>query len=155
MLWRSSGWSPIGLNLHYTGGAPATLPLPTWAIAPPWMPHGSAITMLTPRDDTTSPSLSIHPRPLPVAADANEALIRRRDGNVELLVHPLGVQRITGVRLIAPSSYRLIPALTYLRDQGVFAVDRGDSWAVELTFDSGARHARRDFRPDLPLLVRY
>jgi len=154
MLWRTSGWSPIGINLHYTGNAPQPVPLPVWQIAPPWMPAGSAIVVLTPREDTTSPSMSIHPRPLPVPEDANEALISER-GNADLLVHPIGVQRVTGVRLFAPVSYRPIPAVNYLRQQGVFDLDTGSEWAVELTFDGGAQRKFKDFRPELPLLIRY
>jgi hypothetical protein len=155
MLWRTSGWSPIGINLHYTGSAPQTLPLPVWQITPPWMPAGSAIIMLMPRDDTISPSLSIHSGALPVPEDANEKVLRARDGNTDLLVHPIGVQRVTGVRVIAPASYRPIPAMTYLQEQRVFDVTAGDAWAVELTFDGGAQQRAKDFRPELPLLIRY
>src|SRR6266699_3685342 len=51
MNWRTSGWCPLGIALHRTGQGP-TLPFPTWSIAPACMPAGSAIEILTPRDDT-------------------------------------------------------------------------------------------------------
>ncbi len=53
MNWRTSGWCPIGIALHRTGPA-TTLPFPTWSIAPDWMPKGTAIEILTARDDTKS-----------------------------------------------------------------------------------------------------
>jgi hypothetical protein len=59
MLWRTSGWSPIGIGLHRTGQGNDSLPFPTWSTSAPWMPAGSAIEMPTPRDDTTSPALFV------------------------------------------------------------------------------------------------
>jgi hypothetical protein len=67
MLWRTSGWCPFGIGLQRIGEANAPLPLPTWSIAPAWLPPGSAMQILTPRDDTTSPSLAIHPKELAVS----------------------------------------------------------------------------------------
>ena len=65
MNWRTSGWCPIGIGLHRSG--PATpLPFPTWTIAPDWMPKGTAIEILTARDDTKSPSFFIEPPVLAV-----------------------------------------------------------------------------------------
>jgi hypothetical protein len=51
MNWRTSGWCPIGIGLHRNGPS-KTLPFPTWSIALDWMPPGTAIEILTARDDT-------------------------------------------------------------------------------------------------------
>lgn len=137
--WRTSGWSPFGVAMH-RNGPPVEWPVPTWSIAPPWLAPGEAIVMLTPRDDASSPSLSVH-------ADKDEP---PRDTR-----HPIGVRRVTGVRLITPESYEPIDALKYVRDAGVLTFDRGSEWLVELTFDNGRRHETKDLRPDLPLRIRY
>ncbi|HXA20124.1 MAG TPA: hypothetical protein VN380_24315 [Thermoanaerobaculia bacterium] len=155
MLWRTTGWSPIGLVFHYTGSSPSPVPLPAWKISLPWMAPGSSMEMLTPRDDTSSPSLSIHPRPLPVPPNANEQEIRVRDGNTDALIHPLGLKRVTAVRLIEPAAYKPIDAVTWLHDHQIINVDNGSEWTVELTFDGASRGLMKDFRPDLPLLIRY
>jgi hypothetical protein len=42
-----------------------------------------------------------------------------------------------------------------LRDAGVLRIDQGASPLVELTFDGGSRGATKDFRPELPLVIRY
>jgi hypothetical protein len=63
--------------------------------------------------------------------------------------------RITSVRLIAPPAYRPIDALTYVQSEGVLTLDRGEEWAVELTFDKGVKKQSKDLRPDLPLLIHY
>jgi hypothetical protein len=52
MLWRSSGWCPIGVGLRPTTPSNDAWPFPTWSWTAKWMPKGSAMEMLTPRDDT-------------------------------------------------------------------------------------------------------
>ena len=139
MLWRTSGWCPIGIVMHRLSNDP--LPFPTWSISPAWMEPGTAMEMLMPRDDTKSPSLSIHPPSIDQAKFAT--------------AHPIGVKRITAVRLIAPKEYRPIEALSYVQKQGVLTLDSGEAWTVELTFDHGAKGKRKDFRPELPQMIRY
>ncbi|MDQ6800391.1 MAG: VOC family protein [Acidobacteriota bacterium] len=138
-LWRTSGWSPIGIVMHRVSDDP--IPFPTWSISPAWMAPGTAMVMLVTRDDATSPSLSVHP-----ATTGQEA---------RAMQHPIGVKNITAIGLIAPKDYRAVEALPWLEKQGVLKLDRGDAWAVEVTFDKGEQGRRKDFRPDLPLLIRY
>jgi len=45
--------------------------------------------------------------------------------------------------------------VSYVQKQGVLMLDSGEAWAVELTFDRGAQGKRKDFRPELPLTIRY
>lgn len=150
--WRTTGWSPIGLALHRVG--PATpLPIATWSVAPPWMQPGTAIDMLTPRDDTMSPSISIHPHAVSDDPKLDES---RRDLRAAgALDQPNGVKRVTSVRLIEPETYQPAEAVRYLESIGVIDLLRGSEWTVEITFDEGAQGKHRDFRPALPLTVRY
>lgn len=148
--WRTSGWSPFGISVHDTGSAPAARPVPVSKVTAPWMEPGTAMEILTPRDDTTSPSLFVSPRKLPPGEDMNARQVK-----AELLSHPIGVKRVTAVRLVAPLAYTAIPALTYYQEQGVLARDAGDEWMIELTFDGATRGERKDFRPELPLVIRY
>jgi hypothetical protein len=147
MLWRSSGWCPIGVGLRRTTPSDDALPFPTWSVVPPWLPPGSAIEILTPRDDTRSPSLFISPRAL---ADVPEQAAR-----AALYHHPLGVHRVTAVRLVSPKTYQPIEPLMYLQKLHVLGVKQGEAWLVELTFDGGKKGKSKDLRPDLPLVVRY
>jgi hypothetical protein len=147
MLWRSSGWCPIGIGFRHMTTSDDAFPFPTWSAAPPWLPEGSAIQMLTPREDTTSPSLFISPRGL---ADKGEQAAR-----ASRFHHPIGVRRVTSVRLIYPKTYRPIEPLSYLNRMHVLEVQKGDEWAVELTFDGRQKGKSRDFRPGLPLVIRY
>jgi len=146
-LWRTSGWCPIGIGLHRTTQKSDPLPFPTWSISAPWMPAGSAIEMLTPRDDTKSPSLFIEPRSLEDPAE------QAKRG--ALYHHPIGAQRITAIRLITPKAYQPIPPLTWVQEQGVLSLKQEVTWAVELTLDDGKKGKLKDLRPDLPLILRY
>jgi len=152
MDWRSSGWSPFGFHFRRTSAASAPLPFPTWQVKTEWLPPGTAIEILTPRDDTTSPSFAIPPREL--AADDIEQ--RKRDSGVSDFSHAIGVHRITALQLIAPRAYQPIAPLRFLeRERLMKPTMSGDAWTLELTFDHGAQRKERDFRPELPLVIHY
>jgi hypothetical protein len=111
------------------------------------MPKGSAMVMLTPRDDTRSPALFIEPRAL---TNTGEQAAR-----ASLYHHPIGVQQLIAVRLVSPKTYQPIASLKYLQTQHVLSIKQGDQWLVELTFDGGKRKKSKDLRPDLPIVIRY
>ena len=153
MNWRTSGWCPIGVALHRTGpGTP--LPFPTWSIAPTWMPAGSAIEILTPRDDTKSPSFFIEPTVLAVKEEAN-CKLRENDSRRASFQHPIGVERITEIRIVKPKAYQPIAPFTYLEKAGVVKAEEGNEWGVDVTFDHGRKAQTKDLRPDLPLIIHY
>jgi hypothetical protein len=153
MNWRTSGWCPIGIALHRTGPS-TTLPFPTWSFAAAWMPAGSAIEILTPRDDTKSPSFSIEPPALAVKEEANRKL-PENDPKRALFQHPIGVDRITAIRIVRPKAYQPNAPFTYLEKSGVLKSEEGNEWAVDVTFDDGRKAQTKDLRPDLPLIIHY
>ena len=153
MNWRTSGWSPLGIGLHRNGPS-TTLPFPTWSIAPDWMPKGSAIEILTARDDTKSPSFFIEPPVLAVKEEANRK-IGENDPKRAALKHPIGVERVTAIQIIRPKEYQPVAAFTYLEKAGIFKVSEGTQWAIEITFDAGQKSQTKDLRPDLPLVIHY
>jgi hypothetical protein len=111
------------------------------------MPKGSKMEMLTPRDDTQSPALFIEP---PALTDTGEQAARASRYH-----HPIGARRITAIRLISPKAYDPITSLKYLQAQHVLSLKQGDQWLLELTFDGGKSKKSKDFRPDLPIIIRY
>lgn len=151
MNWRTSGWCPIGIGLHRVGTA-TPLPFPTWTIAPDWMPKGTAIEILTARDDTKSPSFFIEPD---VLAVKEKGKIDKNDPKAGALQHEIGVQRITEIRLVRPKGYQPVAAFAYLEKARIFQSSEGNEWAVEITFDGGQKSQTKDLRPDLPLVIHY
>ena len=155
MNWRTSGWSPLGVALHRVGPA-TTLPFPTWSIAPDWMPKGTAIEILTARDDTKSPSFFIEPPVLAVDEQKNRKRFENRSNNASPASdHPIGVERITAIQIIRPKEYQPVAAFTYLKKAGIFKSTEGKDWAIEITFDAGRKSQTKDLRPDLPLIIHY
>lgn len=156
MMWRTSGWSPIGIGVRRTSGTPQPLPFPTWQAGADWLPPGEKIEILTPRDDTTSPSLFIPPPSLDASDQPGAVAKRKAATSLTSFSQPIGVRRITAVRLIAPERYQPIVPLLYLqRERALAPLRRGEAWAVEVTFDDGAQRRERDFRPALPLVIRF
>jgi hypothetical protein len=155
MQWRKSGWCPIGIGFRRMSSENAPLPFPTWSVAPEWLPAGSAIEMLTPRDDTKSPSLFISPRALVMDEAAVEKAIDSGSPQASMYRHANGVRRVTAIRLLSPKTYQPIEPLTYLERLKLLDLGQNEEWSVELTFDGGQKHKVEDLRPQLPLIVRY
>ena len=147
MAWRTSGWCPFGIGLRRSTDEKLALSFPTWSWTAEWMPKGAEMVMLTPRDDTRSPALHIEPRAF--TDQGKQAALAAK------FHHPLGVHRITSVRLVSPRAYQPIPPLLYLQNQKIIGLGSGKEWLLELTFDGGKRKNSKDLRPALPLLLRY
>jgi hypothetical protein len=60
-----------------------------------------------------------------------------------MYAHPIGVTRITSVRLILPKTYQPIAALAYLQNAGVVGLDSGEQWMVELNLPTTRGEVRR------------
>jgi len=141
MNWRTSGWCPIGVAVHRTGPG-TTLPFPTWTIAPTWMPAGSAIEILTPREDTKSPSFFIEPPVLAVKEKANRELAEN-DSRRASFQHPIGVERITGIRIVRPKGYQSIAAFTIWKRPVLLRQRKGMSGVSMLPLIKGERHRQK------------
>jgi hypothetical protein len=85
----------------------------------PWMPAGSGIEILTARDDIKSPSIFVEAQALSVDETKNIAAIKMmKSADAAVFQHPLGVHRVTAVRLVSPASYQPPPAVIYLDKLG-------------------------------------
>ena len=133
--WRTTGYSPIGIVFDRTPSTPATLPFPTWKISADWMEKGTFIEMMTPREMPKAVSLSI-------SSHTNRP-------NVS------APHRLTAMRVVAPNADRLPPSAAWIAEQGLMKFDIGADWLLEVTLDAGKQGITKDFRPDLPLTVRY
>ena len=116
------------------------------------MPKGTAIEILTARDDTKSPSFFIEPDVLSVK---EKGKTDKNDSKPGALQHGIGVQRITEIRLVRPKGYQPVAAFAYLEKARILQSSEGNEWAVEITFDGGQKSQTKDLRPDLPLVIHY
>jgi len=119
MNWRSSGWCPIGIGFRRAGSTNGAFPFPTWTWTADWMPKGTAMEMLVPREDTKSPALFVEPS---VLTDTKEQAAR-----ASRFHHAIGVDRITAVRLFSPKTYQPTVPLEYLQTQHFLSVEQGET----------------------------
>jgi glyoxalase-like protein len=155
--WRTSGWSPIGIGLHRVGDDQDPLPWPSWKIpAAAWLPEGSAMEMLTPRDNPKGPSVFVTPKVIAVDEDRNRKIASGSSKEAEDFRHKNGAKRLTSVRVVAPSPESLagLPVDDLREKVGVTSAVGGE-WVLEVTLDGHAKHQKRDLRPGLPLVVMY
>ncbi len=152
--WRESGASPIGVGLRRRAGAPDALPFPTERMPPqPWMRPDMEMRLVTTMADSLAPGVFVVPRSMGLPAWIGR--MGRDSTGASLLEHPLGVRRMTAVRVVVAHPDGMPPSVRRLHDAGVLRVEPGAAPLVELTFDDGVRGATKDLRPTLPLLIRY
>ncbi|MCC5601623.1 VOC family protein [Nostoc favosum] len=73
----------------------------------------------------------------------------------KLISHPLGVKKLTSVKITINSDKHLTDAMSLLSTHSSVVIERGESPLLELTFDEGIREKNLDARPILPILLKY
>ncbi len=140
--WRELGASPFGIAFRLTDGAP---PGGMWGYRAAYLPAGSAIPIVTPPGAWREPLVFQSPggRPPP------EWPVERRPP----LEHRGRPRRVTGVVVEGPEPLSAAPRA--VGEAGLFHDRRGPEPLLELTWDGGVGAARHDFRPFLPLVLRW
>lgn len=70
-------------------------------------------------------------------------------------IHAIGFQNITRVKIIAPSGNVFSPELKAIAEAGLISVDSGKDYLMEIGFDGEHVLKSKDFRPALPLILRW
>ncbi len=131
--------SPFGIVLRRAEGSHEPCPFVSWEYRPATMPE----LVLRVASDTSLQE------PMWCFFDAVPGGRTRQP-----IEHAAGIHRITRVGLVSPglSGSSVTAAMA---DRGIIAVHHGDEHLVELQFDHGRTGRREEFRPDLPLVIRY
>ncbi|MCC5624717.1 VOC family protein [Nostoc sp. CHAB 5715] len=82
-------------------------------------------------------------------------LDRSLTAHQRLISHPLGIRKLTSVKIIINSDKNLTDAMSVLCTHSAVAIEQGGSPLLELTFDEGIREKHLDARPILPILLKY
>ncbi len=125
--WESSGASPFGVGMRRRLGVPD------------WLRPGTEIRQLGTEGDSAAPDLFVVPA----------YLANRGTGS-----HPLGVHRLTDVRVIV-SPDGLSDATRLVSDGRIATIVVGSEPAMFLTFDGGTKGLSVELRPLLPLTLSY
>jgi hypothetical protein len=152
--WRTSGASPIGVAWHARTVGPLKFPWPVHHYRATWMPSGEYLTRFGTADDVLAPRLFAVPEYLAWRAD-KVATQSKTDGSVaKALEHATGVERLTHIRIHAPSR-ALSNTLKQIVSCGLVEFREESEPALELTFDERSRGRTHDFRPRLPLVINW
>ena len=140
--------SPFGLGVRPVGQEEHEVPFPGWEYRPPYLPEPLAIWMGAHSEVLAEPllfSLAFGHRP-----DSGERSRRQP------LEHPAGVRSISRVRFSSPRGGAISPELRGIEEQCPWlSFESGDEDRVELGFDEEVEGRSADFRPELPLIVRW
>ncbi len=147
--YRQSGASPFGLIFRPSRGMPeaAELPFATWPLRPPYLPEPLKLDVADNSADTAEPLLFY----MSFGNRSDRYPPERRPP----LDHPAGFKEITGIKLQLPGVPTLSPALQATARIGLVSLVAGPSHLAEVSFDHEEQGKSEDFRPELPLLLRW
>lgn len=146
--WRETGASPIGIGLRRVDTVAVDLPFATRPHRAAWMRPGTAIDIATSRDGRPSdPSVFVVPAYLSFTA-----AVQQRGAPPP---QPTGARRLTGMRVYGPQPGGPSDAERALEAAAIAHFEASDEHRLELVFDDAAQGKELDFRPRLPLVIRY
>lgn len=141
--WKRTGACPFGICFRPLDASALRAPSPfdTWPYRPAYVPPGSSIPIVTPRDHPLEPLVFLMSRP-------------RAAGSVPGSMH-LGSRRtLTAVTVHSPHA-SLSPPVRWFADRGLISVVHAKEYLLEMVWDHGMEG--RSARPAsaLPLAVRW
>lgn len=142
--WRETGSSPFGIGLR---PGDRGVEIDTWAYRAPYLPPGASIPIVTPRGAYQEPLVFFIP-----GSQAPATLPEERRPPLE---HRGRRRRLMGVTVYGPMASRRSPGLDALCDLGAFALRPAAEHHLELEWDGATCGERQDFRPAVPLVLRW
>lgn len=151
-LWErwhhhQSGYSPFGLIFRpSTQKQEHHLPFATWAYRPPYLPPYLQIEIAS-NTAAVEPLLGV----IPFGERPDASRVERS----QPLDHACGVREITGVRISLPSNEPLSTAVAEIQSRKLVTFNPGKTHFAEIEFNGGVQKQTADFRPQLPLCLRW
>jgi hypothetical protein len=148
-LWERGtlpGSSPFGVCFRPASGEQAAVPFPAWKYQPLYLPESLVIEVgaETPLSEPMWFYLAFGLRP-------DEAPAGRR----EPLEHRAGFREITGLRIHCPADQAISDPARAADSTAIVSVVRGVDHLLEIEFDGAAQGLDAEFRPELPLVLRW
>lgn len=136
--------SPFGLCFRPSAGEDA--PFATWDYTPAYLPPGMQVEIAV--DAPLAEPMWFF---LAAAARPDAAMGARR----QPLDHPLGLGEMTSLTITVPGAQAWSAPALAARDAGLVRLVHGAGHLLEIGFDGGRRAGSHDFRPALPLVLRW
>lgn len=145
LRWQETGACPFGIAIRRKPGQPAVEMGVQWNYAAPFLPPGATIPVLSPPDAPSAPIVFVS-----LVPDWQEYAAANR----QLLVHCGRSRRLTGVHLWLRGS-QVPPCVEALTSVGIMAETTEGGYHMELEWDGGSQQESKDFRPSLPVSLRW
>jgi len=142
--WRETGASPFGVAFRPENGE---VPIETWPYDAPFLPEGTNIPIVTPQ--------FMWREPLVFLSLTSQAPVTLPSGRQPPLEHRGARRRLTRVTVCGPEAPRLSPGLSMLRELGVLGLKPAAEHHLELEWDGATSGEFHDFRPTVPLVLRW
>lgn len=151
--WRQTGASPFGIGLRYKTYVLDNLhQTSTNTFMGEWDNPETVINF-------SAENLGAVQEPICFTIPNYIALTNWLDHSQEkhqhLIAHPLGIKKLTGVKIVINTHRAFTNAVSLLEDNGIMTIERGIAPLLELTFDGNAKNQVVDARPLLPIKLRY
>jgi Glyoxalase-like domain len=147
--YRQTNASPFGL-IFRPAQDPAdqvALPFRTWALHPPYLPAPLKLDVADNSDELSEPLLFYMS-----FGRRSDRYPRERQQPVE---HAFGFKEITGIQITMPGASALSKPLRAVEAAGLARFVNGPAPLAEVIFDAEKQGKTRDFRPELPLVLRW
>ncbi len=141
--WRETGASPFGVAFRAEDD---NVPIETWPYDAPFLPEGIDISIVTPRFMWHEPLIFLFVPQAPVTLPSERQPPREHRGER---------RRLTRVTVCGPETPRLSPGLSMLRDLDVLGLKPAAEHHLELDWDGATSGEFHDFRPIVPLVLRW
>ena len=141
---RRSGACPFGVGLR--GGQVDRLPFAHWNYCPPYLPDDHLSIVVAANSLQVDEPFQFW---IPFGGRPDEL----QGGRTQPLNHACGLTEVTGVTCAIPKAAS--PELQSIVEHGLVNLIHAPEYRVELTFDGSQLGASKDFRPLLPLVMRW
>jgi hypothetical protein len=138
---------PIGIGFRPAESSKESTAFPSWDYRPPYLPETLSISVATNNEILSEPWLF----QIPFGGRPD----RLPPEKAQPLNHPDGLREITRVEIISPVATSPSLALQAVIDSHQIQLQHGTDYYVELGFDEEKQGQRTDFRPRLPLIMRW
>lgn len=142
----SNKYSPFGIGFRPTKEIGETPPFPSWDYHPVYLPESLKIQIAdnTPLSEPMYFYLSFAMRQDKVAADKREPM-----------EHKVPLNEVTNVKICVNQDIPLSTSAYILNQLHNLSIENDKEHFVELEFDNGTLNQSKDFRPNLPLLIKW
>jgi hypothetical protein len=138
--------SPFGIGLRPTMGSHETIPFPTWDYHPIYLPDFLKIQVA---DNTPLSEPMYFYRFFAARQDKASTL------KIEPMEHEVPFKEVTSVKVHVNQDIDLSYSACVLNQIQNLSIEKAKEHLIELEFDNGTLNQSKDFRPDLPLLLRW